>query len=258
MEIIETILASLGGVAVVAVGVLPWVSKLVQDRINLKWKQNYQKEIELIKANLNTNQEIIKATLSSYSTGHHYAQERRLKSIEALWESILKIRAYLSPLTTFYSVFLPDEYTTILEKEHYNHLINMFSEEEVLKFSLSIEDIESQRPFIGEYMWGLFFAYRAFMLRMAMLFNTGVKKNDIQEWKNDTHLITILKTSIGEDEFNKLDLNVSINILYAIGLFEQKILIEMNRNITGETASESNLQQAKRIIELTSNTKFNN
>lgn len=238
------IFSSLSGGIVVAIGILPWVGKFVQDRLILKWNQDYLKEIEYIKDSLNSNQEIIRATLSSYSTSHNYAQEKRLIAIEKLWECI--------SLSTFYSVFLPNEYLIILEKEDYRYLLNKYSDDEIHKFPLVIDDIESQRPYLGEYMWGLFFAYRAFMLRMAVLFNHGVKKNNIPEWKYDVHLINLLKTSIGRGGFQKLDKNIPINILFAIGFFEQKILIEMNKNITGETASESNLHQAQRIIQLTS------
>ena len=253
MESFYTFIASIGGGAVVAVAVIAWFGNLTRDKINLIWKQEYEKEIELLKSNFNSNLELLRISLTTFSAGHQYSQERRLQAIDLLWQNIISIRDFISPISTFFSVLLPEEYTPVLNKDPDAFLVSRITDKTTSELLNKLDNIETQRPYLGEYIWGLFFTYRSFMLRISFLFQRGKEKGHIKKWHEDTHVLNMLKTSIGDEDFNKLDFAHPMSILYAINMFEQKILIEVNKLVSGEFASEANYKEAKRLLDLVKN-----
>ncbi len=57
-------------------------------------------------------------------------------------------------------------------------------------------DIERIRPFLGEYLWSLYFSYRAFSFRLAIFIRNEHDKSNPKYWKNDDlikELLNIIK-----------------------------------------------------------------
>jgi hypothetical protein len=257
LETLKTVLASIGGGVIVLVAILKWLSKIIEEKLKLVWQQQNQKEIEIFKAYITNSQDIFKSSLTQFSSGHQCSQEKRLKAIDELWETILAIRSFVGPIVSFYDVLLPKEYMPVLEKDPDAFLVSKINLETINEFMKRIESIEKQRPYLGEYIWGLFFTYRAFMLRMTFVFQSSKEKGQIIPWYEDKHMLDMLKTSIGKDYVDGRDFSVPTATHYAIAMFEQKILIEVNKLISGEYASESNYKEAKRLLELVEKERMN-
>jgi hypothetical protein len=253
MEMLWSFLVGIGGGTLGAIGVIKWMGILVKDRLNLKWQQDYKIELENLKAAINRNQAIISSALNTFASGHNLAQEKRLNALDSMWRCILSIRNFVSPVSTFYSILLSDEYVPAIQKNKDIFLVSGITDETLNKFLKEIDYIEVHRPYLGENIWSLFYAYRAFMLRLTYLFIRGKEKNHIEPWHNDNHLIVLLKTSLDEEDLKKINLSQTNSILYGIQLFEQRILIEVNKFINGEYSSEASFKEAKRLMEIVNN-----
>ncbi|MGG4169254.1 hypothetical protein ABEW00_17565 [Rossellomorea vietnamensis] len=249
MGILTSILAWLGGGSIVLFGLFKWIGKITNDRFKIKWQHENQKDIEGFKALVSSNTEFLKASLASLANEYSSAQERRLIAVENLWNCIIIIRKYNSPIINFYSILLPKEYKTVLCENKEFLGIERISEDSLYDLNLEIDNIEKHRPFIGENLWNLFYLYRAFMLRMCYLFIKGRKKEDIKSWSEDKHLIEIANYLLGE-KLKTVEVSSLSSLQTIIGLFEQKIITEMEKLISGKTASEISFNEAKKILEL--------
>jgi hypothetical protein len=200
---IADIIAKLGGIVVILTAIITWTSTRIDEKLSYKWKHEYGKELELIKSKISSEHELYKSSLSQISSGYQFSQERRIKAIEVMWEYIVKLREFISPLHTFYSVLLPDEYDNVILKNTNTFGLENISDESINKvLSEMNEKINLQRPFLGENLWGLFFTYRAFICRSAFLFLKGRENHIIQPWYIDKGLINFLKISLGDQEFS--------------------------------------------------------
>ncbi|QTC41489.1 hypothetical protein I7V34_20970 [Bacillus sp. V3] len=249
MEILTSILAWLGGGSIVLFGLFKWIGKITNERFKIQWQYETQKEIEGFKALVSSNTEFLKASLASLANEYSTAQERRLVAVENLWNCIILIKKFNSPIINFYSILLPKEYATALRKNTEILGVEQISEESLYDLNLKIDNIEQHRPFIGENLWNLFYLYRAFMVRMCYLFIKGRKEEDIKSWYNDKHLIELANYILGE-KLKSVEVSSISSLQTIIGLFEQKIITEMEKLISGKTASEISFNEAKKILEL--------
>jgi len=255
MDILTLILAWLGGGSIVLIGLIKWFSKLTNDRFKIKWQHESQHNIEDFKAEVSRNTEFLKASLASLANEHSTAQERRLIAVENLWECIIQIRKYNSSIVNFYSILLPREYVTVLHEKKDIFGIEHISEGTLNDLNINIDYIEKHRPFLGGDLWNLFFLYRAFMIRMCYLFIKGRKNVDIKPWYEDNHLVDIAKFILG-NKLESIEVSSISSLQNILGLFEQKIIMEMEKVISGKSASEISFNQALNILELTNKAKI--
>jgi hypothetical protein len=112
-------------------------------------------------------------------------------------------------------------------------------------WSSSIEDI---RPFVGEYLWAMFFSYRTILFRILFLLHLGRTDAEKIEWYKDDatrHLIKAVLTAPGElQEFEQTQFG---KVSWLQRRLESKILAAAQKVISGETFGTESLEQAKLI-----------
>jgi hypothetical protein len=249
LEHIYTILASLGGASVVAIAVIKWVSNLAQSKITLNWDQENKKELELLKSNLSSNQEIVKLSLASFNNSNVYITEKRVEAINYIWLYLLRLREFITPIRTMFSVLKPEEYNRVLKQRPDIFMLAEMTNDKFYK--LLKEELENFRPYLGETLWSLFFSYRAFLSRTYYLFNEGREKGNVTPWYVDDGLVSILRNAIGNDQIDELSLNNIESFTNATTMYEQLILKEMNRILSGTYNFESNFYDARRLLNIT-------
>lgn len=243
------IIAILGGWTVVIGALFTWVSARISDRLNLKWKNRYDKEIESLKNELSSSQMLLNSCLSTFSTGYQYSQERRLKAIEIIWEVILEIRKYISPVKLFYTILLPTEYNSIFDNRTFMFGFESLSEDKLVDITNSCyEKVEQYRPFLGEELWSLFYIYQIFLSRVTHKLINGIKNQHIEAWYNDNATMQLLKTVLTEKELLSYEYKGLYGFNNIIYLLESKILHIINKQISGELASEEGFSKAQKII----------
>jgi len=249
-ELIGKTVVGLGGWTVITVALSSWIGQRIAQKLNLKWQHEYQSELEGLKLTLLNNYEILKTSITSFSTNYHASQEKRILGIEIVWGNMLELREYLSPLITFYTVLLPEEYDEIVFGTKDDPFL--LSKLDYKSYKPIIDGssyaIEKNRPFLGEYFWGLYSGYRAFCLRNIFIFLRGKERGGITPWFEDKALLGLVEMVIGKDEISNINLSNIDSFSRILNLMELKILEEMNKLISGQLASNDNLKQAKKIL----------
>ncbi|MCM3576416.1 hypothetical protein QNH36_19265 [Mesobacillus sp. AQ2] len=236
-------------------GLVTALITLFKQRTIMKWSNRYQRQIESLKGDIHKNNEIMNSSLNIFSQGYNQAQEKRSAAIEEMWDKVLKIRESSSKIVTFYTLFLPEEYNN--EENMYLTSLKMHlpSEEELVNFIGSMDELEKKRPYLGEKLWILFTIYRAFSGRLVIIFKRSVNERNIKRWHQDRGLMQLLEAALTKKEYeeytrNKLGQHHSLT--EAINIIEQKILKEFNNTLSGTYASEESFQQARKIQNLLS------
>ncbi|MEC1780061.1 hypothetical protein [Schinkia azotoformans] len=244
----DLILAAISG-GVISVGLTKWIGKIINDRLKINWQSKAQKELENVKADLNITNELLKSSISAYALGHSYAQERRMQAVERIWESMMLYREYSVPVITFHSVLLPNEFNTVIRESKDIFNVSEITGETLYNVQIKNKDIDKIRPFVGEYIWSLFVSYRSFLLRLCYLFISGREKNNISSWNSDRHLVEILSYTLREN-YEKINFSSINSLQIVLNTFEQVILIELEKLISGEKISENSYKEARKLLEL--------
>ena len=148
-----------------------WISARLKGSI----QHEYAEKLETLKAQIKAEHEVRILNIStkfereaslqasahgSFAEGQKAAMERRLAAIDRLWERILYLRGHLPSIIGLIDYLTVDEY----KSEKYKPLILEFTEDPPRQRLGSILDqggdqIERARPYVGEYMWSLFYCY---------------------------------------------------------------------------------------------------
>lgn len=230
-------------------------------RLQASIKHEYDEKLEKVKADLvNINQKDIfsaetqagrEASLlgfaySAFSTGQKAAIEKQLNAIDALWHSVLTLRNSMPSLTVFLDILTEEEYGTLKSHKDFQLLAKGVSDQDIL--GLFDKDIEQARPYVGEYLWALFYSYRAINLRILTLIRFSQKDADKINWHRDSGILQLSKAVLSEEEFTAFQKKNFGKFSHLQNLIEQKILILMQKMISGEHLSLSSLDKAKEIL----------
>jgi hypothetical protein len=234
-----------------------WISARLKARI----EHEYDKKLETHKAELKAEQELailnIKTELASeaafhaaahasFSAGQKASIERKLNAVDRLWTFIVQFRSNLPGVLTFVDLLTVDEYRAAKEDPTFRELSSDLSPENLAKMSSS--SIEDVRPFVGEYLWAVFFSYRAILLRILFMLHLGRTDAEKIEWYKDDatrRLIKAVLTAPGElQEFEQTQFG---KVSWLQRRLESKILAAAQKVISGETFGTESLEQAQLI-----------
>ena len=242
--------ASVGGWAAITFFIAEWIGARIAQRLNIKWIKEKEKEIEKLKSDLTRDRDILNSTISAISKQYQISQERRLTSLENLWKNIIKLRDYFGPLQLFFNILQPQEYQDALKRDLFNINLQPISFENMSNLLKEIDyEVEISRPYLGIKLWSLFFIYRAFIGRIVVVFDKGRKLSNIKTWYDDKHTMELLSLALNKEEIEKISENKFLYLNYAIDSLEQKILNEIDNIISGQTASELSIDQARKNIQ---------
>lgn len=256
-------------------GVIVWLSReWISARLKASIQHEYDQKLEAHKARLKSENDIalletknrmeqqltlFEATRTSFAEGQKAAIERKLDSIEKLWDEILTLDERLPSTFMFIDIVPASTYkNTLLKNKTFRTLAEEFSEEEIAKcLSDRDEPVGKVRPYVGEYLWSIFFSYRALMGQISFLLHQSLKEPDSIEWHRDKGVCQILEvvlTSEERDEFKTVDI---CKISWLKRLLQSKILAASQKIISGEELGTESLKQAESILRRVAATSIN-
>jgi hypothetical protein len=183
------------------------------------------------------------------------AQQRRLDAVSKLWGALLNVRNNFPKIFTYLDVLLAAEYETFDHKKLEG--LSRFSLESLGDMSGDkSEPIEILRPFVGEYLWYLFYVYLALHLRIAVIYANNRAAGKFVPWYHDGPTVKMLASVLTENELASFR-NLSHGQINSVRLLiESKFLGAGDKIISGEKTGDFAAEQATRIaraaIELTS------
>ena len=185
----------------------------------------------------------------SFLVSHREGQQRRLRAIEDLWNATLRIRESIPNIVVLQDIFTREEYPQIFTREKYAGSLEELTLEGIgTALYGASRDVESSRPFVGDYLWSLFFAYRAIMGRFWVLLVFGREDaSNIVHWSMDSGVRQLLEAVLTSSELDEIYKARLGGVESTRKTIEAKILNAANRIISGEEASKLGLDQAKKI-----------
>ena len=263
-EIRQTVIVAQGGYTVVFGGLFWWIGKrrlqslLAQEEGEIQKEVNkdnagllarHQKELEELKARFTVEESVRQMLTGSFSNAQSQVFERRLNYIEELWKAFYVLRDSMPSFLTYVDIILEKEYQDWIKRTDVQEVFGDLSMEQITKMSTSLTgDIEKVRPFVGEYLWSLYFVYRAFSFRLVVFIFMEQQKDAPEYWKNDDGIKQILRSVLSESEFDSFKSKEIGSIQYVRALMEGKFISQVENIITGKSSIQEGIEQARTIM----------
>lgn len=243
-----------------------FIGGLLKDHFISKQEEKIATVLETLRADINRDHTAFTASINSLSFGQQGSIERRLKAIEAMWDAMQKQRLLVSDAIFFYDILIPNEYDSVKSQEMVSILVR--DRNEIIEKTGSLQrEVEKYRPFLGELLWNLFKAYNIFLSRLTILITdnqsfTRTEDGKTLPWWQDKFMINLLKPIISNDDSSKKMFHGPQEIYpymasWALSVLEQKILLEVDRIISGSAISDATLSQIEHISEAILKDKIN-
>jgi hypothetical protein len=256
---INAVVAALSGAT--ASGFLFWLLKeWLSTRLKASIQHEYDRKLEAFKAQIKTEQELtildIKTALAreaafhaaahaSFAEGQKAAMERKLGAIDKLWQGVVRFRDGLPPALAFIDVLTVDEYAGAKDHPTFRELTADLLPDRLEK--LVPQGIEETRPYIGEYMWAVFYCYRALLIRILMLLQLGRTDAEKIEWHRDSGNRGLLKAVLTPAELEEFDKTQFGKVTWIKQRLESKLLAAAQQVISGKSFGADSLEQARAI-----------
>ena len=263
-DIWQTVITALGGYTMIFGGLFGWIgnkrmqSLLAQEKGQIQKEVNkenaellakHQKELEELKARFTVEESVRQMLAGSFSNAQTKVFERRLNYIEELWKSFYVLRDSMPSFLTYVDIILEKEYEEWIKRTDVQQVFGDLSIEKITKMITSLTgDIEKVRPFVGEYLWSLYFVYRAFFVRLAVFIFMERQKVTPKYWKKDGGLKQILRSVLSESEFTNFTSKEVGAIQYVRTLMESKFISQVENIITGKSSIQEGVEQARTIM----------
>lgn len=242
------IVLALGGWAVITSAVAVWISRLLAERLSIRWQQGHNVALERIRADIAREHAVLSTAITSFSAGQAAANERRLRAIEELWKAVLRLRERTPAILTLVDILQDSEYGLLFTKAEFVHERKKLTLDHIVEISnYASGKLEEHRPFVGELLWAFFSAYRAFVLRAMFLVHSATQAKGYQHWCSDEGIQQMLAAVMSESELQPLLVNPFGRLEAVRSAIERQMLGQAAKIITGEAAGELGLSQAARI-----------
>ena len=231
--------------ALLSVGV--WLARnLIKERLRQAIRYEYDERLERLKADLQREQSVQSVATASFIATHLSGHERRLAAIDELWRSVLRIRGEQPAAMLLAEILTPDEMTRVWENPKWVEALADLSLDRLMPSWAN--ELERIRPFVGEYQWSLFYAYRMLVGRICVLFLEAKEGRGIF-WRDDPAIKNLLQLLLDAEEIRRVQDGAFGNLFLVRQLIEEKILAEAGRVISGQASAETGLEQARQIID---------
>jgi hypothetical protein len=220
------------------------------ERLGRSIAHEYDRKLETVRDELGQQQAVRSTAMSALTAAHLAGYERRLKAVEAVWAETVHFRENLPLYAGHVDMLMPSEYSNALEAS--DLLRELFEahdpEAEAKTLWSGRTQVEIERAFAGEYLFALFFAYRAFVGRVAYLLIRSYRKGALKSWHDDSALTQLLAGVLTHDELLRVQQTGAGRLRLVQHLIEAKMLEHIAQIISGEAAATFNLGQAQKII----------
>jgi len=181
----------------------------------------------------------------------------RVKAFDRIWKAVLALRNNVGFITTFLDILTVDEYKDIKNHKDFITMVGELDENKFHKISPDSQ-IEEARPYVGEVVWSLFYAYQAINIRIVFLvWSSAHSDEDKIYWYKDEGTLSLLRLSLTKEEMDKFESLQMGKIDYFRKVIEGKLLTAWRKLLSGAEFREETLQHAQSIISATSKVTAN-
>lgn len=252
MSFLSEVLTSAGVSALLLVALAFLLRNWLAERIGGSIRHEYDRKIEQLRDELAQHQSIRSAATAALTATHVAGYDRTLQALETIWAETVRLREKLPLRAGHADLLLPEEYEEAFsDNENYRQLVENVDEyAEMMELYGERTDVEVARAFAGEFMFSLFYAYRAFSGRVASLILRDFKTDGVvRSWHDDKALKDLLVAVLSREEQAHVNSTNIMRLRTVQQMIERKMLSHIASVVSGESSANVNLQQAYRIVE---------
>ena len=244
------LLAVAGVTGAISGGIVIWLLRnWLLTRLTASIKHEYDEKLARLTGELQRISSAQAGIQSAFAQSHLAAQQKRLDAISDVWRSFLQTRNNQPFLLSLVEMYRPTEYDALFAQEKMKKYAEDLSPQGVAKFARNKDsNIEFARPFVGEYLWSLLFAYEAVCIRTTLLLWQYRSKGTGDAWFEDEVTLRVIRSVTNDAEFQEFK-NIEFGkISWFRNLVERKFLAAASRIIDGEASTDIALQEGQRIF----------
>ncbi|HSH79207.1 MAG TPA: hypothetical protein VLA19_11835 [Herpetosiphonaceae bacterium] len=263
------IVLTVGGAGAIIIGISSWLGRIWADRLQQQVSAKYAHELEGLKSRYAVELEHLRdqfaerhqaldSTMQVLNSRFASSHDRVIVSQESVWNEVLAIRNFVTPYLFHYAILHPREYIGVSSKKvklAFQEITSADFLDQTLQ-AFATGRIEKIRPFIGEDLWFLYFAYCQVALRLALNVVQAVEAGQLQAWDRDSAgkpdpLREVLETIFKDSQLTVLiDSSPYGAPQRILGAMEDRILSEMNKWLFGTRLADITLAERQRIAAL--------
>lgn len=257
-EIVVSVLSSIGAASLLVFLLRNWLAERLRQGIQHEYDEKLEHLkatlvaenallLERAKADLSRDASVLAVAHRSLGESAAMAHQRRLDGVSELWKAMLNVRNNSPAILTFLDVLLPDEYANLHERQFKTIDPDVPPSTLQEMAGATAKTIEQVRPFVGDYLWLLFYVYQAIHIRIVFLYMNSRASGIYKPWYQDEPTIKLLGAVASEDEMRTLQ-KLRVSQIHSMRqLIESKFLTTSERIISGQTTGIATGESAARI-----------
>jgi len=235
LNVLSTTVISGGLLAFVAWLLRSWITERLKNAI----KHEYDRDMEAYKS-------VLSLVHTATAEGQRAAIEARLKAFDRIWAAILALRNHSGAITTFLDAMTVSDYARTKNNPQFQKLLSGIGATRLEKMNPDLQ-VEEARPYVGEIVWALFFAYQAIHIRIELLITTGTD-TEVVNWYTDTANSAFIKAVLDASEAQAFESIQFGKIAFFRRTVEAKILMHSKKLISGAQHGDEAAEQAQAIL----------
>lgn len=257
-----TIISSVAASGLLSLTLVWLLRHWIATRLRASIEHEYARKLESYKAALQAEHNVaierlrsenaavyaVKATATnSFLNIHNAAHGRRLRAIEITWRAMLTLHDEVLTPMFLLDCLKREEFSEGVKNPLAKQIMDKVTIDEMGVLIQKMQGAEDVRPFAGEYLYSLFFAYRSLVYRVLLLVQDGQKSGVLPVWYENRDIRTFLATVMSQDELAQFDKLQVGKYLYASDVLRQKMLRHMADIISGKASADFGFEQARKI-----------
>jgi len=210
-------------------------------------RAEHETALEKLRADAAKDRAVQSAATTTLIGIHQAGQERRLNAVEILWQAIVDLKGKIPGIVTMADILPEEEYGQLLTQPSLRSMMDKLSFDllnDILKGTISVEKI---RPFLGQYVYAHFWAYRAFVSQVLFSLIHGRDEGRMTPWYHNDDIRSLLSTTFTTGELEGIERMPITRFTNLLNAFDSKILLHSGKIISGEESATFGLDQAERI-----------
>lgn len=172
-----------------------WIGSKIERGIT----HRYAEKLESFKAEIAKQAATVSMAHKSLQEHASAFHSRRLEALTKLWTDFLQVeRNTPAMVISRIDVLTPAEWKSNIAQ------IKKEAPKSTETLTMVADVAENGRPYVGEAIWNYFFSYRALMVRVCWIVETGADDGEIKPWWEDKKIIVLLETLLSDDELTEL------------------------------------------------------
>ena len=249
-QLILQIAIAFGGWVTISSALAVWFSQIITKRLFNEWDKKNQIQIEYIRHAQQESQLILKELISTSLANQSQIQTRRLEAVDKLWNVIIKLRQNSSPITLYFDVALPSEFSQLRTNPKTAEFFKDITNSRFLEWAEIARGLENYRPYLSERLWSVFYLFRSILGRLAILIIRIKQGEEVGNWKQDSVIHESLKALLDKNEFEIVTGAGIQSATIAVNFIESRILREITNVLSGRESSLEGLQNSVEIQKL--------